>query len=382
VSTAAIEPGLGAIEPRDWDRLGGHHDPCLSHGFLHALEQQGCVGGHTGWTPQHVVLRDAQGALTAAMPMYAKTHSYGEFVFDWAWASAYERAGGRYYPKLVVGVPFTPVSGRRLLVRPQEPQAEAWRDRLVAKAMAHAEAEGFSGVHWLFPSADDLPCLERHGLSLRMGCQYHWHNPGYQDFQAFLAALSASKRKKLRRERRRVAEQGIRLRRLRGNEIGADLWQRFYTFYHHTLATKMGYVPLTSGFFEAAGEALGDRVMLVVAEHQGETVAAALNLVASDALYGRYWGAARELHSLHFEACYYQGIEFAIEQGLARFEPGAQGEYKISRGFLPAPTWSAHWLRDQRLAAAVADFCGRERHALATRCEDLAEASPYRRTGS
>lgn len=372
-----IETSLEGIQPAEWDALGGHADPFLSHAFLSALERHDCVGETFGWYPRHLVVRDDTGRLVGAMPMYLKTNSYGELVFDWSWASAYERSGRRYYPKLVVGIPYTPVTGRRLLVA-GDVDGEAMRDLLIDSAVRLATDNGLSGIHWLFLTPADRQRLAARGMLLRRDCQYHWHNRGYADFEAFVADFSARKRKKVKRERRRVAEQDIRLRTLHGHELTDDDWVTFHRFYVDTFEKNAGIPTLSLDFFREIGRTLGERIVVVFAEHAGRRVAGALNFRNDEALFGRYWGCDRDFHSLHFEACYYQGIDYCIAGGLTRFEPGAQGEHKIARGFLPTTTWSAHWILDEDFRAVIDTFCRRERGFMQERCQELLRESPFR----
>ena len=373
----SLETSLENVQPEEWDALGGHADPFLSHAFLVALERYDCVGETFGWYPRHLLIRDDRSRLIGAMPMYLKTNSYGELVFDWSWASAYERSGRRYYPKLVVGIPYTPITGRRLLVAP-DADAVTVKDALIQSAIQIAQENGLSSIHWLFLDPQDRARLESQGMMLRRDCQYHWHNRDYADFDGFVAEFTSRKRKKVNRERRRVAEQEIELRTLHGTEVDAEDWAMFHRFYVDTFEKNAGIPTLTLPFFEEVGRNLGDRVVMVVAEHEGRPVAAALNFRSDEALFGRYWGCDRDFHSLHFEACYYRGIDYCIEHGLARFEPGAQGEHKIARGFLPTTTWSAHWIRDEDFRDVIETFCRRERVFMQQRCEELMEWSPFR----
>jgi predicted N-acyltransferase len=309
-----------------------------------------------------------------------KSHSQGEYVFDHGWAQAYERAGGRYYPKLQVAVPFTPVPGPRLLVRPGAASEEA-RGALLHGLVEVARRLGVSSLHVTFPHADDARALEDAGLMLRLGCQYHWTNRGYRTFDDFLADLASRKRKAIRRERREAVAGGIAIRALSGADIRPQHWDAFFTFYMDTGGRKWGRPYLTRGFFDCIGATLADRVVLMLAEADGRPVAGALNLRGGDALYGRNWGCLGEYKFLPFETCYYRAIEYAIAHGLARVEAGAQGEHKIQRGYLPAPTWSAHWVRDAGFAAAVADFLEGERRAVEAEMRGLMEYSPFRQCG-
>ena len=369
---------LDEIAPADWNALVPAGDPFLCHEFLAALERHGCVGRQTGWLPRHLAAHDEKGRLVAAAPLYLKSHSYGELVFDGSWAEAYRRHGLRYYPKLVSAVPYTPATGPRLLLHPlAEPAAAA--AALTRAALELAEALSVSSLHWLFPPQTQLPQLAPAGPLHRMDCQYHWHNPGYGRFDDFLGRLSAKKRKNIRRERRIAAASHVELVRLHGPEIPRPLWRDLHRFYASTFERRGGWATLTRGFFEEVAETLGDRLLVVLAREQREPLGAAICFRSDDALYGRHWGCDREREGVHFEACYYQGIDYCIEQGLARFEPGAQGEHKVSRGFLPTATHSAHWIGHPDFAAAIADFLRRETPMVRRYMRELGEHSPYRR---
>jgi predicted N-acyltransferase len=376
--TLRLHTGIAQIEPAEWDACAGDDNPFVSHAFLSAVEDSGSAGPRTGWLPQHVALRDAAGQLVAAAPMYAKSNSYGEYVFDHGWANAYEQAGGRYYPKLQVAVPFSPVPGPRLLCRPDTGIGAA----ALGGALVQACQElNLSGVHVTFCTAADWEALGEAGWLQRLGQQYHWENAGYGSFDDFLGALSSRKRKVLRRERRDANDCGLVFRTLRGPEIERHHWDAFYRFYQSTVDRKWGSAYLTRRFFPLLGERLGERVILMLAERDGEPVAGALNLAGRDALYGRNWGCSGDYPFLHFELCYYRAIDYAIEHGLTRVEAGAQGEHKIQRGYLPKPTYSAHWLSHPGLRGAVSHFLERERPAVLERMEELATLSPYRRDG-
>ena len=372
-----LHPSVGGITPAEWDACAGTDNPFVSHAFLSAVEESGSAGPRTGWLPQHAALRDDTGTLLAVVPMYAKSNSYGEYVFDHGWANAFEQAGGNYYPKLQVSVPFSPVPGPRLLCRP----GAGLPPEALAGALVQACSElRLSGVHITFCTEPEWTALGRAGWLQRLGQQYHWENAGYASFDDFLGALSSRKRKVLRRERRDANDAGLTFRTLRGPEITRRDWDAFYRFYQSTVDRKWGSAYLTKRFFPLLAERLGDRVVLMLAEHGGEPVAGALNLMGQDALYGRNWGCRGEWPFLHFELCYYRAIDFAIEHGLARVEAGAQGQHKIQRGYLPKPTYSAHWLNNPALQRAVADFLDRERPAVLASMEELAaEFSPYRK---
>jgi predicted N-acyltransferase len=364
-------PSLAGIDPAHWDALCGHH-PLSSHAFLQALHDTGCASARTGWQP--VYLSAWRGReLVGALPLYLKAHSYGEYVFDWAWADAYRRYGRRYYPKLVSAIPFTPATGPRLM-SPDPDVAAA----LLAGAQDLARRTGASSLHVLFPSESEAQQWQNAGLTLRHGVQFHWDNPGYRDFDDFLAALARDKRRKIRQERRRVQEAGIVFRRLEGRSIGAREWAYFFRCYCNTYREHGSTPYLSLAFFERLGREMPQHLLLVLGERADAPVCAALDVYDSTHLYGRYWGATEPVPCLHFEACYYQAIEFCIERRIARFEGGAQGAHKIARGFLPARTWSAHWIADPVFAEAIDAHLREERDALAHTLDELAERSPFR----
>jgi len=372
--------GVAGLDAGAWDACAGRGNPFLSHDFLAALEESGCVGRRTGWRPCPLLLEAGDGALLGAVPLYLKSHSAGEYVFDHGWAEAYEQAGGTYYPKLLAAVPFTPVPGPRLLVRPG-PEAENHRRQLAEGLLAVARQLGVSSLHVNFAEPTDSAALAAAGMMRRVSTQYHWENRGYDSFEAFLAELSSRKRKMIRKEREAARREGLQLRRLVGADIKPRHWQQFYRFYIDTSERKWGRPYLTRPFFEAIGERMADRILLVMAEDDGTPVAGALNLFGSEALYGRNWGSDGAFKFLHFEACYYQAIDFAIENRLARVEAGAQGEHKIARGYLPVETRSFHFIADPRFASAVAYFLAREGRAVEQERDALAEYSPFRCEG-
>jgi uncharacterized protein len=368
---------IGDVDPAAWDSCAGTANPFLSHAFLKALEESGSVGERTGWRPQHVVLDDDDGRMAACAPLYVKGHSYGEYVFDHGWAEAYERAGGRYYPKLQLSVPFTPVPGPRLLLRPDQPSGT--RDALARGLVEFARRLNVSSLHATFCAPEDIAALRAAGALVRTGFQYHWENPGYATFEDFLAALNHGKRKSIRKERREVAAQGVELAVLSGDALRAEHWDAFHAFYIATSDRKWGSPYLTRAFFDRLQATMADRVALVMARHDGRWVAGALNLIGADTLYGRNWGCAEDFKHLHFECCYYQAIEFAIARGLKRVEAGAQGEHKLQRGYLPVRTYSAHWLREPGFEKAVADFLRRETKGIDQVIAELAAHSPFKR---
>ncbi len=374
---ATVCAAIDEIDAREWNSLAGASNPFLRHEFLGALEHRGCVGESCGWEPSHLILRDASGRLTGAMPLYLKHHSWGEFVFDWSWARAYEELGLPYYPKLVSAVPFTPVQGPRMLVDPEA--AGPARQALLDGAVALAERLGVSSLHVLFPEADEHHALEQAGLLLRKDCQFHWRNAGYRSFEDFLARFSSAKRRKVRRERSRVTAAGIRFQTLPGSEVAARAWDDAYRFCADTFLRR-GHRPyLSRSFFDEICTTMGEQVVLTLALRDDAPVAVAICLRGVDTLYGRYWGSAEDYHSLHFETCYYQGIEYCIREGLQRFEPGAQGEYKIRRGFEPVGTWSGHWLAHPQFATAVADYLARERTYVDDYMAEARSHLPFRR---
>ncbi|MES2441998.1 MAG: GNAT family N-acetyltransferase [Pseudomonadota bacterium] len=373
--TARIADGVASIPSADWDACAGSGNPFVSHAFLSILERSGSATAGTGWQPLPIVIDGADGRPAAIAPAYAKAHSQGEYVFDHGWADAWERAGGRYYPKLQVAVPFTPVPGPRLLVRDA-----ALAPALIAAIETVADQNRLSSAHVTFLSDEQLPWFEAAGWLLRVGTQFHWQNAGYARFGDFLGALSSRKRKAIRRERA-AALDGLTVRHLTGAEISEGHWDAFWDFYQDTGSRKWGRPYLTRGFFSMLGAAMGDRVLLILAERGGVAVAGALNLIGDDALYGRYWGAAEDVPFLHFELCYYQAIEAAIDRGLARVEAGAQGEHKLARGYAPVTTWSAHYIPDAGFRRAVAEFLVREREAVEEEQAFLGEMMPFRRSG-
>lgn len=375
---SAIVTSIEEIPAADWNGLELGGNPTVSHEFLAALEQERCVGRHTGWVPSHLVLRNDDGRLDGAVPLYRKTHSWGEFVFDFSWAQAYAQAGLRYYPKLVGMIPFTPAPGPRLLVRSGS-QATAARKRLIDDLLAALAAEKASSLHLLFIEETERALLEARGFLLRKDCQFHWHNRGYEDFDAFLRAFRAEKRKKALRERRRVAEAGITHVTLAGEEMDEKLWETVFEFSAQTFAMRGHEHYLTAEFFRRLSVSQPGSVMVKLAQFRGRPIAAAVFFVGADTLYGRYWGAEADFHSLHFETCYYQGIEYCIEHRLARFEPGTQGEHKVPRGFEPTPTWSAHWIQDSRFKRAIQSYLRQEQDAVDRYIEEVEAHVPFRR---
>ncbi|WP_187428065.1 hypothetical protein ROLI_001880 [Roseobacter fucihabitans] len=379
-----IIPSLQAIAPLDWDACAcpeaadgaRPNDPFTTHRFLSALEASGSVGAGTGWQPQYLTAYVADQLIGVA-PMYVKSHSQGEYIFDHNWAHAYERAGGRYYPKLQVAVPHTPATGRRLLVRPGF--EEAGQAALIQGAVQLADTNNISSLHVTFCTEGEARRGEALGLMLRKTQQFHWSNPGYADFDDFLASLSSRKRKNIRKERAQAQEFGGEIHTFSGDDLRSEHWDAFWQFYQDTGARKWGTPYLTRKFFDIAQETLRDDMALVLAERNGRWVAGALNFIGAQALYGRYWGCAEHHPCLHFELCYYRGIDIAIERGLKRVEAGAQGEHKLARGYLPTPTWSLHWVNDPGFANAIGSYLKAERDAVDEEINVLTEYGPFKR---
>ncbi|MGH8670527.1 MAG: GNAT family N-acetyltransferase [Burkholderiales bacterium] len=359
------------MPPAAWNALAGDN-PCLRHAFLKALQDTGCVGHGSGWEPQFLTLWDA-GALAGAMPLYAKLHSYGEDVFDWAWADAYQRHGYRYYPKLVNTIPFTPTTGQRVLAA--SPQL---RRRLVEEALKLTAETRASSLHCLFPCHPEALEMQHCGMLLRSGVQFHWQNNGYADFDAFLAVMSHDKRKKIKQERRRLRETGVRFERLTGEAIDDSHWRFLFDCYCNTYRQHHSTPYLNLDFFRSLGNSMPHNLLLVLAWRKSRPLAVAFFLHNAHTLYGRYWGAREALPGLHFETCFYQAIEFCIERGITLFEAGAQGEHKLARGFLPTPTWSAHWLAHPEFARAVEEFLARESRGVSRYISELSEHAPFR----
>jgi predicted N-acyltransferase len=372
---ARVYPSVGEIPAEQWDRLAGPANPFMSHAFLTALEDSGSVGPGSGWSPAPLVIEDARGHLHGALPAYLKDHSQGEYVFDHAWADAWHRAGGRYYPKLQIAAPFTPATGPRLLL-----EDEAYAAPLLHAAESLCRQHGLSSAHATFIEPAQRGLFERAGWLLRNDIQFHWHNRGYAGFEDFLAQLSSRKRKDLRKERAR-AQEGVEIRHLSGSDLRPEHWDAFWAFYQDTGARKWGHPYLTRAAFYLIGERLGERELLVLAYEAGEPIAGSLYFIGGDALYGRFWGCTRDRPFLHFELCYYQAIDAAIARGLARVEAGAQGGHKLARGYEPVRTWSAHWIADEGFREAVADFLEREREGVAQESFYLGTRTPFRKGG-
>ncbi|MBX2823823.1 MAG: GNAT family N-acetyltransferase [Gammaproteobacteria bacterium] len=374
-----VRDTLGDVSAESWNALTADDNPFTRYEFLSALETTGCLGEEKGWYPRYFLVFDKDD-LIAACPTYVKTNSYGEFVFDWAWAEAYERNGLPYYPKLISSIPYTPATGRRLLIRADQSQAQL-TTALQRTIVGFCKDQSYSGMHWLFVTEEEHELLEQDGLMTRLDCQYHWHNQNYSDFDDFLANCTSKRRKTIKRERRHVSDANIRLEPRAGSTLTKEEWRRVHRFYRSTFDQKWGSASLTRAFFETVGETMGDDVFIVFAYLDDPVpIACSIMFKSSDTLYGRFWGCSEEHHSLHFEACYYQGIEYCIKHGLKHFEPGAQGEHKITRGFVPRLTYSQHWIAHDGFRNAIENYLTEERTHVRQRCEGLAELLPFKQT--
>ena len=376
--TVKVVAHISEVDADGWDACAGGRNPFVSHAFLNALEESGSVTARTGWQPQHLVVEDGNGDVAACAPLYLKSHSYGEYVFDWGWADAWERAGGSYYPKLQSAVPFTPATGPRLLIREDAP--DELHDILLSAMVQLARQHKVSSLHITFPPKEQWDRMGAAGFLKRTGKQFHWENRGYESFDDFLGRLQARKRKAIRKERREVRDQGVQLRALAGEEITPDHWDAFYHFYIDTIDRKWGRPYLNREFFAILGETLSELAVMVVGEEDGDLICGALNLKGEDTLYGRNWGCTKDIRFLHFEACYYQAIDYAIRHGLRWVEAGAQGPHKIQRGYLPREIYSAHFIDDPGFAGAVKDFVEREAREVEYEIAGLMQYSPYRST--
>ena len=370
---AEIAKGVSAFLPAEWDALNSPGNPFVSHAFLTALEESGSVGAGTGWSPAPIIIRDANDDVAGALPAYLKTHSQGEYVFDHAWADAYERAGGRYYPKLIIAAPFSPVPGPRVLARD-----EATAMGLLAAAESVVKQNGLSSAHANFVEESQLDLFRKAGWLIRSGTQFHWENNGYTRFDDFMASLASRKRRAIRKERA-AAQAAVTIEIIRGDDIRPEHWDAFWIYYQDTGARKWGTPYLTRSFFDLIAKSMSEDIVLFLASRDGRPVAGALNLLGPDCLYGRYWGCSEDIPFLHFELCYYQAIDFAIAHGLSRVEAGAQGEHKLARGYLPVTTHSAHFIADPGFRSAVSDFLARERRAVEREQEFLGELGPFKR---
>ncbi|MED5535173.1 MAG: GNAT family N-acetyltransferase [Pseudomonadota bacterium] len=365
------------IDATAWNTLAAD-SPFLRHEFLGALERTGCVGEDTTWKPAHLTVTGADGNLAGALPLYIKYDSQGEFVFDWSWANAYDQGGLSYYPKLVSAVPFTPATGQRLLIK-ESGEFAIIAAELLSAARNLSTKLNASSLHVLFPNDTDRRFLSNKGLLQRKSCQFHWHNDNYKNFEEFLARFVSAKRKKARRERRRIIEAGVRFEHLSGNQPNEEDWDTLFKYYARTFLRRGRSPYLNREFFREIARTMPENIVLILARFNDKLIATAICFRSEDTLYGRYWGSLADFHSLHFEACYYQGIEYCINQGLSRFEPGTQGEHKLSRGFTPTATWSNHWILDPEFRQAVAQFLDREKMHVDTYMNELTDHVPYRK---
>ena len=381
-AVVTLSPSIGDIGAAGWDACANpqpnQFNPFVAHAFLKALEDSGSTGEKTGWIPRHLTVASSEGGVVAAAPCYLKTHSQGEYVFDYGWADAYTQAGGRYYPKLQISVPFTPVPGPRLLVKPG-PRSASDEQILASAAIEAACQNGLSSIHLTFIDEGLQSRLQALGFLPRTGLQFHWTNHNYASFGDFLDTLASRKRKAVRKERAEAIAEAIEIERISGASIRELHWDAMYAFYQDTGNRKWGRPYLNRAFFSLLGQAMADRCILIFAKRAGRYIAGALNMRGGDCLFGRYWGAIEHHPSLHFEICYYQAIDYAIEHRLARVEAGAQGEHKLARGYLPVTTYSAHWIADRGLRTAVARYLERERAAISQNAEELASFGPYAR---
>ena len=373
-----VRDSLGDVSCTDWNALNASGNPFLRYEFFAALENNDCLGENHGWFPRYFLQYTDKDRLIAAVPAFIKTNSYGEFVFDWSWAEAYHKNGQPYYPKMVVAAPYTPVSGNRLLVAPDVDYLEIARP-LHQAVRSFCKEHNLTGLHWLFTTEDEVDLLESDGLMRRVGCQYHWSNNGYRDFDDFLSQLRSSRRKKIKRERRRAVEHGIELVTKHGHELNDDEVARIHHYYVSTFDKKWGEASLTLGFFADVAKSMGESLVVVFARQQQNIVACSVMFRDDHSLYGRYWGCDEDYNSLHFETCFYRGIDYCIANKLQRFEPGAQGEHKIWRGFLPTKTWSAHWIADPRFSDAIRRYLIQESELMDAQCKHLMQLSPFHR---
>lgn len=372
-----IIDSLSNIRCSDWNALVKRDYPFIKYEFLFGLEKYQCVGAHFGWLPRHVVVFD-QAQLIGAMPLYLKFNSYGEFVFDWAWADVYQRYGHDYYPKLVCSIPYTPISGPRFLLLDGY-DYHAIFSLMIAEVLKFADDQAISSIHWLFLLKNEHQFLMDQGFLERNDCQFHWYNQNYQDFDQFLMSMSSRKRKKIKRERRQIQDAGIKVRIAYGDELSLEAWQKVYQFYQVTFLKKSGMPTLSFDFFQYLAEVMGRQLVIVMAEIDQQMIACAINFRDDNSLYGRHWGCDKDYHSLHFELCYYQGIDYCIAQQLQTFEPGAQGEHKLSRGFLPTQTQSAHWIAREDFKSLIQHQVIHEKEMIQLYMEELNQQSPYKK---
>ncbi len=385
--TLKVHTSVNSIPKADWDACANitapNFNPFVRHDFFSALEDSGCVTAETGWLPQHMTVEDANGRIVACAPLYLKNHSYGEYVFDWGWAQAYERAGGHYYPKLQCAVPFTPVTGPRLMVRAEVPPVTRMelQHTLLAGMVELAQQTKASSVHITFSTEEESELMDEGGFLNRIGEQYHWKNEGYTSFEEFLAALASRKRKAIRHEREKANNCGVKISTLTGSEITSRHWDAFFGFYMNTSDRKWGQAYLNREFFDLLAQRMSEAIVLIMGEENGKPVCGALNLRGGNTLFGRNWGTIVDYPMLHFEVCYYRAIDFAIAHKLAWVEAGAQGEHKVQRGYLPRATYSGHWIADRGFRGAIAQFLDRERAAIEQDITETTDLGPFKRSG-
>lgn len=372
----SIIGAINEVTADEWNRLVDSDNPFARFEFLNALEQHHCVGQTYGWLPQHIIIKE-NNRLIGASPMYLKNNSYGEFVFDWAWADAYHRSGLEYYPKLVTSIPYTPATGQRFLIN-DDHRYEEISQLIINTGIQHAKAIGVSSMHWLFTNDNDTRQLKNNNLMLRLGCQFHWENNNYSDFEHYLSFFNSKNRKKIKRERKQVQQQNIEIEIRTGHEMNTELWKIYHDFYSSTFDKKSGMATLSLGFFKSIGETMPDNVLVLFAKYNNEYVASAFCIRGEHTLYGRHWGCNTEFDSLHFELCYYQGLEYCIKNGLSRFEPGAQGEHKIYRGFLPTETWSAHWIAHPEFDNVIRKHVQHEQQGMQHYIKEMHTHSPFK----
>ncbi len=372
----SIIGAINEVSADEWNALVDSDNPFARYEFLNALEQHNCVGQTWGWLPQHIIVKENE-RLIGASPMYLKNNSYGEFVFDWAWADAYHRSGIDYYPKLVTSIPYTPASGQRFLINDSQ-RYQQISNLIISTALQHAKTLDVSTMHWLFTNKQDTEQLEKNNLLLRAGCQFQWTNNNYTDFEHYLSFFNSKNRKKVKRERKQVQQQNIEIEILDGHAMTDELWQTYHHFYSTTFDKKSGMATLNPGFFKALGKTMPDNVLVLFAKHDGDYVASAFCMRGKNTLYGRHWGCNHYFNNLHFELCYYQGLEYCIKNGLSRFEPGAQGEHKIYRGFLPTKTWSAHWIAHPQFNNIIRKHIQHEREGMQYYIDDMQTHSPFK----
>ena len=376
--TIKHQESLADIKPADWNRLNTHANPFLQHEFLYGLESTNCLEPE-GWFGRHLTV-EADGKLVAALPLYFRTNSYGEFVFDWAWADAYEKAGGQYYPKLVSAIPFAPVVGQRLLVDESYADSSSIRSIIIQNLLDTASEANISSYHCLFPLEADASAFAEHELLARKGFQFHWHNQGYKDFDEFLQNLNSKKRKQIKRERRQALENDISVEVLNGAEISDEQWSAFYLFYCSTFHKRWGNPRLTLDFFKLLSRKMPDQTLLILAKRNDKYIAGAFAMLGNDTVYGRHWGCSEDLPFLHFELCYYQTIDYCISKGLSVVDAGVQGEHKLKRGFVPVSTWSYHWIKHEGFRDSVSNFLSQETREIDYYIENMKQHSPYKST--